>query len=53
MAGWNVSLQVTRGDLELKEAVGWLWFQAPRAQTTEAEVSQGPGQVLRALVCYW
>lgn len=43
MAGLNVSLQVTRADLEFKEAIGWLWIQVPRAQTIEAEVGQGPG----------
>lgn len=55
MAGLNVSLQVTRADLEFKEAIGWLWIQVPRAQTIEAEVGQGPaGQVLRAPArCWW
>lgn len=41
--GLDTSLQVTREDLVVKEAVGWLWFWTPRAQITEAEASQATG----------
>lgn len=44
--GLDTSLRVTRGNLEVKEAAGRLCSQASRAQTTETEASQGPGQVL-------
>lgn len=43
-----MSLPVTRWELELKEAVGWLGIQVPRAQTIEATGagSEGPCPLL-------
>lgn len=44
-----------RRDLEVKEAIGWQWFQVPRAQTTGAEADWGPEAVSEGPCppCWW